>query len=74
MDPVDGDAAFVNNGAARLGVYMLQSVSGWTDVRNGHRPFIVAAYYVWVRSEDPFERYPKLEEFEWGVGLAAAHD
>ena len=68
LDPINIDEILGDAEAARPGVYMLRSVSGWPDVRNGYALFIVAGFYEWVRSDDPSGRYPTLEGFERGLG------
>ncbi len=51
------------------GVYILRSISGWTDSRNGHLPFIVAAYFDWVSAIDPDRPLTQLNEFEQKLGV-----
>ncbi len=71
FDPADPDSLVVNQEPAFPGIYMLRSVSGWTDPRNGHMPHFVAASFVWVLPVDPLENYPDLGELERNLELRA---
>jgi hypothetical protein len=57
--------------AALPGIYVLQSLSGWTDARNGYMPYVVAAFYDWVLAVDPIARHPELGELERKLDLLA---
>jgi hypothetical protein len=71
LDPIDRDALVIDQKAALFGIYMLRSVSRWTDQRNGYLPHIVAVSYVWGLPVNPAEQYPDLMDFERRLALRA---
>jgi len=69
VDPFDPEAIFRDDRPAIPGTYMLRSVSGWTDLRNGHKRFVVAAYF--GRVAGYAESAPDLIEFDRSLGIEA---